>query len=233
MNHKEKCKTLKKVRKSIADVLGVDLHQTECTYEGDCPGTCPKCKKEEEILNKAILTGSAAAVSSLVLVGCQLPIAQGVVHVIENNVDSGVGGDDLTGVATESPIDYQEPDMGDVSIEDELYSSEITVNPDGEEMILEGDVAYYPVDAIISKECARKAVTEYLGHENISLYSEDEFYISWSIFGTDDISMEEEIGIITVDLNTGDLYYMGYDGTSEDRTVSEFVDISEDGTICE
>lgn len=205
MNHKEKCKTLKKVRKSIADVLGVDLHQTECTYEGDCPGTCPKCKKEEEILNKAILTGSAAAVSSLVLVGCQLPIAQGAIHIIENNnVENGGGDEDLAGVATESPIDYQEPDMGDVSIEDDVFSSEITVDPDGEEMILEGDVAYYPVDTIISKECARKAVIEYLGHENISLYSEDELYISWCVFGADDTGMEEENGMITVDLNTGD-----------------------------
>ena len=29
----------------------IDLKQEECTYKGECSGTCPKCKQEEEILN--------------------------------------------------------------------------------------------------------------------------------------------------------------------------------------
>lgn len=53
--HKEKCKELKQVRAKIAEDLGVDLHQTECTYEGYCSGTCPKCKSEEWKLNMAIM----------------------------------------------------------------------------------------------------------------------------------------------------------------------------------
>ena len=48
--HKQKCDKLKQVRKDIADKIGVDLHQKECTFSGDCTGTCPKCKQEEEIL---------------------------------------------------------------------------------------------------------------------------------------------------------------------------------------
>ena len=65
MDHKEKCKRLKAIRKKIADVIGVDLHQTECTYEGECPGTCPKCKKEEQILNRAIMGGTVMATAVL------------------------------------------------------------------------------------------------------------------------------------------------------------------------
>lgn len=53
--HKEKCKELKAVRAKIAEDLGIDLHQRECTYEGYCSGTCPKCKQEELMLNAAIL----------------------------------------------------------------------------------------------------------------------------------------------------------------------------------
>lgn len=54
-NSKEKCKELKKVRKELADKLGIDLQQTECTFKGECKGTCLKCKKEEELLNKNLL----------------------------------------------------------------------------------------------------------------------------------------------------------------------------------
>lgn len=53
--HKEKCRELKQVRAKMAEDLGIDLHQTECTYEGYCSGTCPKCKSEELRLNAAIL----------------------------------------------------------------------------------------------------------------------------------------------------------------------------------
>lgn len=54
MTNRERCDYLKKIRQKIADRLGIDLHQTECTYEGECDGTCPKCQQEEDILNEAL-----------------------------------------------------------------------------------------------------------------------------------------------------------------------------------
>lgn len=85
--HKERCKALKKVRKKMADAIGVDLHQRECTYQGKCSGTCPKCKQEEDILNKALLgrAGMAAGVVALSagLAGCN-PF---------NNVNNQIAGD--------------------------------------------------------------------------------------------------------------------------------------------
>ncbi|MDE6639406.1 MAG: hypothetical protein K2K63_02630 [Acetatifactor sp.] len=71
--HKEKCKKLKAIRKKLADGLGIDLKQKECTFEGECRGTCPKCRQEEEALNRALL-GKAAAVAvsaGIMLTGCQ------------------------------------------------------------------------------------------------------------------------------------------------------------------
>ena len=57
----------------MADKLGIDLQQTECTYKGECSGTCPKCKQEEEKLNKALLTKTLAVASiSLALTGCSI-----------------------------------------------------------------------------------------------------------------------------------------------------------------
>lgn len=71
--HKEKCRRLKAIRKKLADGLGIDLKQRECTFEGECRGTCPKCRQEEEALNRALL-GKAAAVAvsaGIVLTGCR------------------------------------------------------------------------------------------------------------------------------------------------------------------
>lgn len=51
--HKEKCRELKLVRAKMAEELGVELYQRECTYEGYCSGTCPKCAAEERLLNEA------------------------------------------------------------------------------------------------------------------------------------------------------------------------------------
>ena len=74
--HKEKCKQLMKIRKIMADKLSIDLHQRECTFKGKCFGTCPKCKQEEEILNKAILQRTVAAgvatTMGVSMVGCSI-----------------------------------------------------------------------------------------------------------------------------------------------------------------
>ena len=53
--HKEKCRQLKEIRAKMAENLGIELHQRECTYEGYCRGTCPACRKEEMLLNAALL----------------------------------------------------------------------------------------------------------------------------------------------------------------------------------
>lgn len=75
-----KCDRLKKIRKAVADRLNVDLHQSECTFEGNCRGTCPKCKQEEEILNRELLKRAAGAgigvLAGLSLAGCA-PLAIG------------------------------------------------------------------------------------------------------------------------------------------------------------
>ena len=80
MDHKETCRQLQAIRKGIADKLGIDLHQTECTYPGECSGICPKCAKEEQILNAALLRRTATvaglAAGALSLTACgQEPLA--------------------------------------------------------------------------------------------------------------------------------------------------------------
>ena len=47
---KSLCKLLKKIREQIAEANGIDYSPRECTFEGDCKGTCPACEQELEYL---------------------------------------------------------------------------------------------------------------------------------------------------------------------------------------
>ena len=40
------CKTLKELRKRIADANEIPFETDECTHKGECLGTCPKCEDE-------------------------------------------------------------------------------------------------------------------------------------------------------------------------------------------
>ena len=46
MKGKDKCEFLKGIRKRMAELNGIPHEPRECTYEGDCTGTCPFCEKE-------------------------------------------------------------------------------------------------------------------------------------------------------------------------------------------
>lgn len=48
------CKTLKELRKRIADANEIPFETDECTHKGDCLGTCPKCEDEVSCLMDSI-----------------------------------------------------------------------------------------------------------------------------------------------------------------------------------
>lgn len=48
------CKTLKELRKRIADANEIPFEMNECTHKGDCLGTCPKCEQEVNYLINSI-----------------------------------------------------------------------------------------------------------------------------------------------------------------------------------
>ena len=53
MNGKDKCEFLKGIRKRMAEANGIPYEPRECTFEGECTGTCPFCEKEAaELLAK-------------------------------------------------------------------------------------------------------------------------------------------------------------------------------------
>ena len=50
MNGRDKCELLNEIRQKIALKNNIEFNIEECTYEGDCSGTCPKCERELEYL---------------------------------------------------------------------------------------------------------------------------------------------------------------------------------------
>ena len=69
MNGKSKCKILKEIRSQIAAENDIAYVVSECKYQGDCSGTCPKCEAEvrylEEELRKRQLAGKKVAVAGV------------------------------------------------------------------------------------------------------------------------------------------------------------------------
>lgn len=54
MNGKRKCKLLKSIRQKIARDNDIPFVSPECTHQGDCLGTCPKCEEEVQYLEQEL-----------------------------------------------------------------------------------------------------------------------------------------------------------------------------------
>lgn len=72
MTHgKNICNQLKEVRKRIAEENEIPLEIEECTYKGECRGTCPRCEAEVRYLENALADhlrlGRVATVAGLAL----------------------------------------------------------------------------------------------------------------------------------------------------------------------
>lgn len=146
MTGKNKCKILKEIRSKIAKENDIPFITKECTYQGQCKGTCPKCEQElvylEQQLAKRRQLGKMVTVSALALgmtlgsVGCQpqIEVLESAVPYYEEpeaastNLDPNL----RPSVMQEGNISF--PTVG---YPDEEYES----NTEEVEM-LEGDVAW-------------------------------------------------------------------------------------------
>jgi len=68
---KNRCEYLKEVRRRIATENAIPLEQRECTFKGECSGTCPFCEAElhyiEKELHKRRTLGKAVTVAGIAL----------------------------------------------------------------------------------------------------------------------------------------------------------------------
>ena len=70
-NGRHICNELKALRRRIAEENGIPLETEECTYRGECCGTCPRCDAEvrylEDALSRRLRMGKAAVVAGVAL----------------------------------------------------------------------------------------------------------------------------------------------------------------------
>ena len=71
MNGKKTCEALRNIRQNIANVNGIEYTPAECTYQGDCAGTCPRCESEMRYIERQLrlrgALGKAVVVAGLTL----------------------------------------------------------------------------------------------------------------------------------------------------------------------
>lgn len=135
---KQTCKILKEIRKQIANDNDIELITSECTYKGDCLGTCPKCESEvrylERELEKRQRLGKVAVIAGMSL-GTMLTAAS---------------------CDTTEPVTKKEPLAGDVSAE--------MVVPQQPDTIIEeplmGIVPWYHTEFFFDKETYEKSLKE-------------------------------------------------------------------------
>ena len=95
---KQTCKILKEIRKQIAAENDIELVVSECTYQGDCKGTCPKCEAEvrylERELEKRQRMGKAAVFAGMSLgtlfaaTSCNHPVPDPLAGEVMHTPDS-------------------------------------------------------------------------------------------------------------------------------------------------
>ena len=75
---KTTCRILKEIRRQIAEANDIEFVTSECRYQGECAGTCPKCEAEVRYLETRLaarqLAGKAVALAgisaAMFLTGC-------------------------------------------------------------------------------------------------------------------------------------------------------------------
>lgn len=130
MNGKNRCRILKDIRKKIAEENDIEYITTECKYQGDCPGTCPKCESEVRYLErelerkrglgkKVAIAGIAVGVTATAT-GCT------------SDIFSLFNGDTLQG----EPTEYQSAPVAEYSQNENSIKNESGVS----EVSMQGDI---------------------------------------------------------------------------------------------
>lgn len=149
---KKICRELKKIRRRIADENGIKLDIPECTFEGECRGTCPRCEWEVKYLEQSLFErmklGKIATISGLAL-GLTACGGGGIGSDIQ--VVGDVPNQDTENVVSETippPPEPEWPDdipvVGFVEDEEDIPANALKQEKDTlEEYLVEGEMPMY------------------------------------------------------------------------------------------
>lgn len=139
MKGKEKCKALKEIRRQIAEKNDIPFAVSQCTHQGDCKGTCPKCESELRYLERELAIrqglGKAVAIAGISIGACATFTACSPMDTVTDFLEN-IGRDELAGDVTPVPdteiagaieeFDFSTPPEGD-------FTGMETVPPDTED----------------------------------------------------------------------------------------------------
>ncbi len=175
MRGKNKCKILRQIRQRIAEENDIPLITKECTYQGECTGTCPRCESElrylEQQLARRQALGKAVTVAALSVslmagaAGCSLgggELQGDVPYISAPDTTGGEKGNgdgslkllpdgtdcdtNTDGVDSWSTLGYAPPAEGEPDPEDLIAGGISAPTEEQPEIVeLEGDIAYIPV----------------------------------------------------------------------------------------
>ena len=158
MRGRQKCKILKEIRQRIADENDIPYVTRECSYQGECTGTCPRCESElryleqqlelRRSLGKRVSVAALCVGMALASAGCS-PTVRQPTESMQTDLTGEVGPDesnlgDSGGVAVEPGSDIEEPEpeyielSGDVAYPDGYDSA----GSEDVMVTLEGEVAW-------------------------------------------------------------------------------------------
>ena len=147
MNGKSKCKILKDIRRQIAQDNDITFVTSECKYQGDCSGTCPKCEAEvrylEQELAKRQAAGKAIAVAGI---AAALLIGAAGCGMDSNSTSQSTAGDPQPPASTtQTEPSHTEPGIpGDIPITEATDPTDDVLAGEPIEIPLPGGAAPYP-----------------------------------------------------------------------------------------
>ena len=191
---KATCAILKQIRRDIAEKNDIALTIAECTHQGDCPGTCPRCEAEVRILERALaekkkkgmqtaVAGISAGLLAVSLSSCTPADKIGAQSLFDRIRDGLNPAEQLDGDV--APPDAPEPDVPEETAE----------NDGGEELVLDGDIAPYPDDRTAGEEDfelqGEPPVTDYCLDEP----DEEEAFTTAGLLPAEDFEPEGDVAV--------------------------------------
>ena len=156
------CKELKSIRKRIAEENDIPLEIKECTYEGPCRGTCPRCEAEVRYLENALASklqwGKVATVAGLALglASCGGQVLEGEVPMDDSFLEDELPTGDSVDTMPTTPHWREDASIdvvcgGDFAI-DSVAMAELTPPPDSAILEEEGGIDDEPWMGIVVED---------------------------------------------------------------------------------
>lgn len=158
MRGKSKCRILKEIRQRIADENDIPYVTRECTYQGECSGTCPKCEEElkylenelkrREALGKSVAVAALCAGMAMSASACTpIDVPESSAPIIESQITGNMAVSspkENTDATDEPPVEHAgEPAIETEPEEPEVLMGKFPMPPEEPEPLM-GDVAYFP-----------------------------------------------------------------------------------------